>query len=95
MLKTAALLGFLFATSVAAQTTSYTTNRPAPIQGDADKIVCQKQEQIGSRLGAKKLCLTVREWRERHALDREHTEGVQAGVRTCSEVCTSDLGKVF
>lgn len=50
---------------------------------DVNRVVCRKEEQIGSRLGAKKLCLTVREWRERAELNRDETESVQrrASVR--------------
>lgn len=55
MLRAIASAGILFSASVAAQSTSYETNRPAPAQGEPDKIVCQKQEQIGTRLGAKKV----------------------------------------
>lgn len=52
-------------------------------KSDVNKVVCQKEEQIGSRLGAKKVCLTVKEWLDRAQLNREETERAQqnTGVR--------------
>jgi hypothetical protein len=97
VVKTLAIVATLFATSAAAQSASYETNRPAPITGDADKMVCKKQETIGSRLGAKKVCLTVREWQARELADREQAQGVQSGTRgPCAETdCTNATGKIF
>lgn len=51
---------------------------------DVDRIICQKQEQIGSRLAVKKVCLTAKEWRDRAQADREQTEKVQSDTRTRS-----------
>ncbi len=53
-------------------------------KSDVNKVVCQKEEQIGSRLGAKKVCLTVKEWLDRAQLNREETERAQqnTGVRS-------------
>jgi hypothetical protein len=31
---------------------------------DPNKIVCERYEETGSRLGSKKVCKTVREWEE-------------------------------
>ena len=31
---------------------------------NSDKIVCERYEETGSRLGSKKVCKTVREWEE-------------------------------
>ena len=44
---------------------------------DARRIVCKREEVIGSRLGAKKVCLTVQEWEDRAKADRDSTENVQ------------------
>jgi riboflavin synthase alpha subunit len=46
-------------------------------KADVSRIVCQKEEQIGTRLAAKKVCLTVKEWQERAQLNREETERAQ------------------
>lgn len=70
---------------VAAQTTPASV--PAgktEATSDALKIVCKKEEAIGSRLAAKKVCLTVQEWKDLAEANREHTEKVQqqSGFRT-------------
>lgn len=46
-------------------------------ESDVNRIVCKKEEKIGSRLGAKKVCLTVKEWQDRASADREETDRVQ------------------
>ena len=80
MLKAIAAASLFLSTAVPAQQiTSYKTSNPAPLKGDADKIVCEKQETIGSRLGAKKVCMTVAEWNDRKRAQRERTEQIQAG----------------
>jgi len=85
----------VIATSATAQSTSYESNRPAPITGNPDKIVCKKEEKIGSRLQATKVCLTVREWQARYEADREMAEDVQSGVRARCDQCPDSMGKVF
>jgi hypothetical protein len=42
-----------------------------------DKIVCEKEEQIGSRLGARKVCMTVKQWAEQRRIEREQVEKFQ------------------
>jgi len=59
---------------------------PQPIvvsteKAEVNRVVCKKEEQIGSRLGAKKVCLTVQQWQERAAEDRNQLERVQQGAR--------------
>jgi hypothetical protein len=63
-----------------------TTIQPQPVQAptaksDVNKLVCKKQEVIGSRLGAKKVCLTVQQWQDRAAQDRDQLERVQQGAK--------------
>ena len=67
-----------------AQTTPAAPPAKASAESDALKIVCKKEEAIGSRLGAKKVCLTVQEWKDLAEANREHTEKVQqqSGFRT-------------
>ena len=95
MLRAIAAAAVLISTAGPAQVTSYKSNNVTTIKGDPNKIVCRKEETLGSRLGAKKVCLTVREWQAREEADREQTEGIQAGVRTRCEGCPDGLGKVF
>jgi hypothetical protein len=33
-------------------------------KSDLDKVVCEAQESLGTRLGAKKVCMTVAQWIE-------------------------------
>ncbi len=70
----------MFASVAPAQISSYQTSRPAAVTGNPDKIVCQKEEKIGTRLGATKVCLTVSEWQSRAKIHREQTERIQMGV---------------
>ena len=62
---------------VAAQTTPASAPTVKAADTDALKIVCKKEETIGSRLAAKKVCLTVQEWKDLAEANREHTEKVQ------------------
>lgn len=50
---------------------------PSSDTSDVNRIVCKKTEKIGSRLAAKKVCLTVKEWADRAAEDRSETDRVQ------------------
>lgn len=84
MLRFMAASALLFSAAAPAQVTSYRTNNPAPLRGDAHKIVCQKEEQIGTRLGGKKVCLTVAEWEALAKDGRDQTERVQSGTRVCA-----------
>lgn len=42
-----------------------------------DRLICKKEDTLGSRLGAKKVCLTAHEWKVLAQENREHTEDVQ------------------
>lgn len=85
MVKRLALAALLLSATASAQdVTSYRTDNPAPIKGDPNRIVCQKEETIGTRLGAKKVCLPIAEWQARANADREQTERVQSGTRVCA-----------
>ena len=44
---------------------------------NANEMVCQKQEVTGSRLGAKRICMTRSEWADRRLQDRQELERVQ------------------
>lgn len=54
---------------------------PSTDSSDVNRIVCKKEERVGSRLGAKKVCLTVQEWNQRAAEDREETGRVQRDTK--------------
>jgi hypothetical protein len=84
MLKSAFLIAAGVAVAVPA--VAQTTIQPQPVQtatakSDVNKLVCKKEEQIGSRLAVKKVCLTVQQWQERATEDRQQLERVQQGAR--------------
>jgi len=62
------------AQSPAAQTETKTTAKAAE---NSDEIVCQKQEETGSRLAKKKICMTRAEWADRQLQDRQELERAQ------------------
>jgi hypothetical protein len=55
-------------------------NKPKE-KSDPNRIVCQKQEETGWRLGRRKVCHTVAEWAEIRRLARQAIEG-KHGVRS-------------
>ena len=42
-----------------------------------DRVICERVEETGSRLGGKRVCMTAREWAEQRQRDRELTEDAQ------------------
>jgi hypothetical protein len=80
MLKSLAAFAFLFGTAATAQSVSYLTNNPSRLVGDPNKIVCEKEEKIGTRLGGERVCHTVAEWNQIHDGVRENAERLQAGT---------------
>jgi hypothetical protein len=42
-----------------------------------DRVICQRVEETGSRLGGKRVCKTAREWTEQRQHDREAAEDAQ------------------
>jgi hypothetical protein len=51
---------------------------------DPNRIICEKQEVVGSRLATKKICMTAAEWAERKREDREAVEKGQRQARAPS-----------
>jgi hypothetical protein len=93
MLCAAAAL--LLGSPAVAQVTPYRTADQAKKTdpNDPNKLVCERQLDIGSRLGARKLCLTVQQWRDKHNEQRGFTEDIQAGSRARDSVVqTSNFG---
>lgn len=85
MLKAVTAIVLLVSAAAPAQViTSYRTNNPSTIKGDPNRIVCQKEETIGTRLGGKKICLTIAQWQARQLDDRDQTERVQSGTYMCA-----------
>lgn len=72
----------MFVLAAAAQITFVTpTTAPpsnAPKTGNSnDKVICEREEEIGSRLGGKKVCKTAAEWQEERRLQRQDIERIQ------------------
>jgi len=63
-----------------AQTTSYVSNNLPAKKGDPKRLVCEVEEQIGSRLGKKKICMTAEEWNDKHNEHRDFAEHIQSGA---------------
>lgn len=85
MFRSSVALAFLLASSAGAQSISYATNNPSLIKGDLNKIVCEREDKIGTRLGGDKVCHTVAEWNQIHDGVRENAERLQMGVRVPGE----------
>ena len=50
-------------------------------KGDANEVICEKQEVLGSRLAVKRVCKTRAEWTEQRRADRDLVQNSQLGVR--------------
>jgi hypothetical protein len=48
---------------------------------DPNKVVCEKQEVLGSRLATRRVCMTRAEWTEKRRADRDMVQKSQLGVR--------------
>ena len=78
MSKVLAIALFAFiAAPAAAEVTTARASQAAAEKAELDRMVCERQESIGTRLGARKVCKTVKEWQEERRVQREETEGVQ------------------
>lgn len=65
---------FPVAAQAADAATAAQTARENGSTHDLDKIQCKKVEATGSRLSAKRICLTKREWEEQAREARQLTE---------------------
>jgi hypothetical protein len=63
-----------------AQTTVPITQYRQTSGADPNKLICESEEQIGSRLAKHRTCLTAEQWKEKHREQREFTEEIQAGT---------------
>lgn len=95
MLRLSAALALVFASGASAQSVSYLTNNPSRLAGDPNKIVCEKEDKIGTRLGGEKVCHTVAEWNQMHDGARENAERMQAGTwGPCVPECGSNIRSI-
>jgi len=76
-LVTLAVVAALGATSVLAQVSSIETARPAGKPDDPNKLICERVEKTGTRLGARRVCMTADQWAAQRSVQREDLERVQ------------------
>lgn len=62
------------AAPVAAQSSSSTPPAPNSTQKDPNRIICERQQEVGSRLASKRVCMTAQQWQEQRQRDREGVE---------------------
>ncbi len=74
-----AMAGLLLASAAQAQVSYVSNNLPA-IKGDPNRMICEHEETIGTRLGGKKICMTAEQWNAKHNEHREFTEKIQSGT---------------
>jgi invasion protein IalB len=72
------VLMLVIAASASAQNVGQTPAPPSTANvKDPNRIICERQEEIGSRLGGKKVCKTAAEWNEERRQQRQTLEDVQ------------------
>jgi len=64
-------------TSGIAQVASIETARPAAKAQDPNKLICERVEKTGTRLGARRVCMTAAQWDAQRSEQREDLERVQ------------------
>ena len=62
------------AAPVVAQTAAPTT---PPEARDPNKVICEKQEVVGSRLATRRVCMTRAQWADLRRQDRQEIDKVQ------------------
>lgn len=75
----ALLLMFASPAALQAQQQSTQPQPPAaePKKNPLDKVVCKTEDTMGTRLGAHRVCATVREWQEQALENQQATEKMQ------------------
>lgn len=71
MLKYAAFVLIAAVAVPATAQTPATDSKPVVKEDPLNKVVCRREESLGSRLNAKRVCLTVREWKDMQDANRE------------------------
>lgn len=67
----------LLLTAAPALAQTQAAERTKAAKNDPNRVVCEKIEQIGSRLATKRICMTVAQWEEKRRLDREDLQNTQ------------------
>ena len=69
----------MVAAPVAAQVASIESSRPSG-RYDPNRMICERENTTGTRLGARKVCLTAAQWQEKRREHREELERAQKNV---------------
>ena len=82
MLKTVATIvtAVAIAAPAAAQTAAADPAAPAPASQklkDPNRIICEREEEIGTRLGGKRICKTAQEWEQSRQQSRNDVDELQ------------------
>lgn len=75
------LIGSMVSSTVSAEGAQQQTN-----QKDPNEVVCERQEETGSRLSSVRVCKTRAQWAEDRRLTRQEIEQVQT-QRGCRDRC--------
>ena len=67
----------LGAAPIFAQTQAAAQPIPASKVKDPNRVVCEKVEETGSRISAKRVCMTAQQWEEKRRGDRQYVEVAQ------------------
>ena len=76
LITLAAIVAFGTA-SAAAQVTSIEASRPDTSVQNPDKVTCERVEKTGTRLGARRICMTEEQWAAQRREQRDDLERVQ------------------
>jgi hypothetical protein len=94
MLKYVPVLILLAAAPVAADTTAPPQIRTAQAAkpNPLDKMVCKTEDTLGTRLGAHRVCATVREWKDQEEDNRQAAQAIQGVGAGCPENASGGNG---
>ena len=71
-------LALVLSVSASAQSSSVPSSNQTPKTSDPKKIVCQRVDEIGSRLQTKQVCKTAEEWSAEQTDSRDAVAALQA-----------------
>lgn len=77
LLTTACGMLLAAAAQVGAQTQTASEQASTKKVKDPNKVICQRIEEIGSRLSSKRVCMTAQQWEEQRRQQRENIEDMQ------------------
>lgn len=80
MILKSILMFALVSTSASAFAQAQTSSPNQAVQSaeaSNNRVICERIEETGSRLGGKRVCKTAREWAEQRQRDREAAEDAQ------------------